>query len=98
MNKEKISEICSKINRLAEELELVTVAYKRIGEDRGSDLTLVLGGYWKLPVCRQNSSATRGIDMIVLGLQKHLTGRADSLKDQIKRLQVEFDKEIEGGL
>lgn len=95
MNKEKLNKLFYQINKIAEELEITQVAYKRLGEDRGSNLTLVLGDYWKLSVAHQSSPVTRGIDMIVLGLQKHLTAKAESLKEQIKRLQAEVNKEIE---
>jgi hypothetical protein len=96
MNKEKLNQLFYQINKIAEELELTQVAYKRLGEDRGTNLKLVLGDYWTLPVANQSSAVNRGIDMIVLGLQKHLTAKAESLKEKIKRLQAEVNKEIEG--
>lgn len=96
MNKEKLNQLFHQINKIAEELEITQVAYKRLGEDRGSNLKLVLGDYWKISVAYQNSPVTRGIDMIVLGLQKHLTAKVESLKEEIKRLQAEVNKEIEG--
>lgn len=94
MNKAKLNELFSKINSLAEELELTKVAYKRLGEDRGSSMKLVLGDYWKLSVAHQNCPASRGMDMIVLGLQKYLTARTDKLKAEIIALKAEIDKEI----
>lgn len=96
MNQAKLQALFGEINKLANELHLTKVAYGRLSSDRGLDMKIVLGDHWKLMVCYQNSPSMRGIDMIILGLQKHLTAKAESLKEEIKRLKVEVDKEIEG--
>lgn len=96
MNREKLNLVFATIAARIDQLHVVQVAYTRLGEDRGSNLKLVLGDYWKLEIARSGSQINRGLDMIVLGLQKHLSAESERLKAEIKSLKAEIDKEVGG--